>query len=434
MPERRRETAPSGPPCWLGLVGAQRLAAVARRGLGRPPTGDRGRRRVTGAADGAAVAPLALALGLVALAAWGVVLVLRGRARQVVVGGRGLAAAGVVWAVAVAFGRGQDDALAAVAAGGATRTPSTGADRLVLGHARWPPYCPRWRFAVAVRSAPGWPAMGSAVRRTCHPGPRRVAAGRPPSRTCGGRSTKGGTRPPEPARRDRPIMEPPPHRPRGAPAHGTPRQHPAAWTGVTIILIGFVVGGIGMVIDNWPMFWVGVALLPLGAIVGKIMQMMGMGAEPASDCSGRRRRRPSHDRAVPEIRSRWRGCGPVLLAAGLLRREPRCCTCATRTSRLLGACPWLLLTGTYCPGCGGLRAVNDLTHGDLVAAASSNLLLVGSLPLLRCWWVRRIVDSWRGVAPPPRRAARPTGWPGRLALTVAFSVVRNLPLGAWLAP
>ena len=57
---------------------------------------------------------------------------------------------------------------------------------------------------------------------------------------------------------------------------------PAAWTGVMIILVGFVVGGIGLVIDNWTMFWVGVALLPIGAIVGKVMQMMGLGAEPAS--------------------------------------------------------------------------------------------------------------------------------------------------------
>ncbi|MFI2707066.1 DUF2752 domain-containing protein, partial [Nocardioides sp. CER28] len=27
-----------------------------------------------------------------------------------------------------------------------------------------------------------------------------------------------------------------------------------------------------------------------------------------------------------------------------------------------GVCP-LSLAGIYCPGCGGLRAVNDLTHG-----------------------------------------------------------------------
>jgi hypothetical protein len=57
---------------------------------------------------------------------------------------------------------------------------------------------------------------------------------------------------------------------------------PAAWTGVMIILVGFVVGGIGMVIDQWVLFWVGVALVPAGAIVGKIMQKMGLGAEPAS--------------------------------------------------------------------------------------------------------------------------------------------------------
>ena len=57
---------------------------------------------------------------------------------------------------------------------------------------------------------------------------------------------------------------------------------PAAWTGVMIILVGFVVGGIGMVIDQWTLFWVGVALVPAGAIVGKIMQKLGLGAEPAS--------------------------------------------------------------------------------------------------------------------------------------------------------
>lgn len=56
---------------------------------------------------------------------------------------------------------------------------------------------------------------------------------------------------------------------------------PAAWTGVTIILIGFVVGGIGLVVANMLLFWVGVALLPAGAIVGKVMQLLGLGAETA---------------------------------------------------------------------------------------------------------------------------------------------------------
>lgn len=55
---------------------------------------------------------------------------------------------------------------------------------------------------------------------------------------------------------------------------------PAAWTGVTIMLIGFTVGGLGLVIGNMTLFWVGVALQPIGIVVGKVMAMMGMGAEP----------------------------------------------------------------------------------------------------------------------------------------------------------
>jgi hypothetical protein len=53
---------------------------------------------------------------------------------------------------------------------------------------------------------------------------------------------------------------------------------PAAWTAVTIMLIGFVIGAIAVIMLNWPLFWIGgVAVVVLGAIVGKVMQMMGMG-------------------------------------------------------------------------------------------------------------------------------------------------------------
>jgi len=56
---------------------------------------------------------------------------------------------------------------------------------------------------------------------------------------------------------------------------------PAAWTGVMIVLVGFIVGGIGLVIDTMLVFWIGVALVPAGILIGKIMSKMGMGAEPA---------------------------------------------------------------------------------------------------------------------------------------------------------
>ena len=56
---------------------------------------------------------------------------------------------------------------------------------------------------------------------------------------------------------------------------------PAAWTGVVIILTGFIVGGIGLIIDNMTLFWVGVALGPAGVVAGKVMAKLGMGAQAA---------------------------------------------------------------------------------------------------------------------------------------------------------
>ncbi len=96
-------------------------------------------------------------------------------------------------------------------------------------------------------------------------------------------------------------------------------------------------------------------------------------------------------------------------------------------------CP-VALVGFWCPLCGGLRAVNDATHLDLAAAASSNLLLVAAAPAVVALWVRRLVACWRGgEAMQPLQAPR-AAWLALLVLVTAFTVARNLPLGAWLAP
>ena len=56
-------------------------------------------------------------------------------------------------------------------------------------------------------------------------------------------------------------------------------QTPAAWTGVIIALVGFLVGGIGLVIDVLPVFYVGCVLLLASAVVGGVMSKMGLGAD-----------------------------------------------------------------------------------------------------------------------------------------------------------
>lgn len=92
------------------------------------------------------------------------------------------------------------------------------------------------------------------------------------------------------------------------------------------------------------------------------------------------------------------------------------------------------MTGTYCPGCGGLRAVNDLTHGDFAAAASSNLLLVSTIPMFAVLWLRSFSQRWRGIRRPmPSTVVWVLATTAMVAI-VAFWVVRNLPFASWLAP
>jgi hypothetical protein len=118
--------------------------------------------------------------------------------------------------------------------------------------------------------------------------------------------------------------------------------------------------------------------------------------------------------------------GLALATAALHLRDPH-------ESGSWGMCPTAAL-GFACPGCGGLRAVNDLTRLDVAAAASSNLAFVVVLPFLLAGLALWATDRWRDH---PAR----TSWDTRqrvvvagVALLAVFTVLRNLPVGAWLAP
>jgi len=87
------------------------------------------------------------------------------------------------------------------------------------------------------------------------------------------------------------------------------------------------------------------------------------------------------------------------------------------------------LTGLQCPGCGGLRAAHELTHGHIAAAWRLNPLVVALAP----------VALWLGL----REAARTfigRQWPGLVTrpvfawllagAVVLFGILRNVPFHA----
>ena len=96
-------------------------------------------------------------------------------------------------------------------------------------------------------------------------------------------------------------------------------------------------------------------------------------------------------------------------------------------------CPFLALTGLYCPGCGALRATHDLLHGDLTGALARNPLAVLAVPYLVLAFVTWVLR--RTGRPAPRSTQLPawTIW-ALLVLVLAFGVLRNLPGFAFLSP
>lgn len=99
-------------------------------------------------------------------------------------------------------------------------------------------------------------------------------------------------------------------------------------------------------------------------------------------------------------------------------------------------CPFLAITGHWCPGCGALRAVHALATGHPGIALERNPFLVIVLPLLAVAWV-----GWglRSFGRPAGQRLHPSRIPvalvwGLLAAILVYWIARNLPGWTWLSP
>ncbi|WP_239003580.1 DUF2752 domain-containing protein [Nocardia panacis] len=98
-----------------------------------------------------------------------------------------------------------------------------------------------------------------------------------------------------------------------------------------------------------------------------------------------------------------------------------------------GICPVYALTGWYCPGCGGLRAMHNLTEGRLIDSLHSNILALPLVLAFALWVGDWTIRAWRGRTMRLPSIGLSTAW-AVPALFVVYSVLRNTPWGTWLTP
>ncbi len=95
-------------------------------------------------------------------------------------------------------------------------------------------------------------------------------------------------------------------------------------------------------------------------------------------------------------------------------------------------CPVAHFTGLDCPGCGSTRSLGALVRLDPAAAFDHNALVPIALVFVVTSWALWTWSRW-SARPTPALVRGPVAILTVAAVLVAFTVVRNLDAGAWLA-
>ena len=90
-------------------------------------------------------------------------------------------------------------------------------------------------------------------------------------------------------------------------------------------------------------------------------------------------------------------------------------------------CVFYALTGLHCPGCGTLRAVHQLLHGNLIAAFGYNPYTMLALPVIGYAFLSSLLMSAYGKRVPTVFIHPALIW-GLLAAVLSFWALRNLPV------
>lgn len=90
-------------------------------------------------------------------------------------------------------------------------------------------------------------------------------------------------------------------------------------------------------------------------------------------------------------------------------------------------CIFHSLTGLNCPGCGTARALHQLLHGNIAAAARCNVLTLALLPLLLFAGARSLAVHISKT--PYKPFFKSAFWPWLIVIAIIlFGILRNIPI------
>lgn len=97
------------------------------------------------------------------------------------------------------------------------------------------------------------------------------------------------------------------------------------------------------------------------------------------------------------------------------------------TSDLYPPCPFLAITGFYCPGCGTLRALHQLTRGHPLAALDLNPLTMLLLPFVAYFLASQAMFAVTG-RPLRKFFVGPALIWALLGIVLVYWLLRNVPV------
>jgi Protein of unknown function (DUF2752) len=112
----------------------------------------------------------------------------------------------------------------------------------------------------------------------------------------------------------------------------------------------------------------------------------------------------------------------AIIAAAIIVLVIALCFFDPATTHGFPKCPFLLITGLQCPGCGSLRASYQLLHGNINAAWHYNPALFFAVAAIIIDIIGQRVNPGRPIA----RFVHSAAWPiSLLALTIIWWIARN---------